>query len=84
LTSPSFLQVTIALLEQEMVLDQLILHLLLHAIQWKVRPLEILVRNTSQRTLDLLFHGQIVNFLEDRIERKATQGTATADSEKRE
>lgn len=71
------LQETIALLEQEVIVDQLLLHFLAHAGKRVKSALEF-ASQTRQRVGHFFFHLLILSLGQARVERISVEGTAAS------
>lgn len=72
----TYLQETITLLEQEMVINQLLLHFLGHALQREVGALE-LTGESIQGGLELVLHLLVLSLSQARVEGVALHGAST-------
>lgn len=71
------LEETVAFLEEEVVVDQLLLHFLAHAGERVESTLQF-TSETRQRARHLLFHLFILRLRQTRVERISVQGTAAS------
>lgn len=75
-----YLQKAIAFLEQEMILNQLILHVFRHSGQRKISALQFLIGDSFQARLHFRFHFLVIRLGQARIERISGQRATASDT----
>lgn len=74
------LEESVSLLEEEVVLDELVLDILGHSIEWEVLSSELWVGDVVENSLDLRLHLEVVGLSETWVEWVSLEGTSATDS----